>query len=62
MFGHISRSSGLAKTILNGTVLGKKEKIDRMRGGKTILRNGQRCTLVAELGQLKTELAGEGLL
>ena len=35
-FSHISRSSGLAKAILQGTVQGKKEKIDRRRGGKRI--------------------------
>ena len=34
-FGHVSRSSGLAKTILQGTLKGKKEA-DRRRGGKTI--------------------------
>ena len=38
-FGHVSRASGLAKTILQGTVNGKKEEeVDRRRGGKTILR------------------------
>ena len=34
-FGHISRSSGLAKTFLQGTVKEKIRKLDR-RGGKTI--------------------------
>ena len=32
-FGHVSRSSGLAKTILQGIVKGKRK---RGRGGKTI--------------------------
>ena len=36
-FGHISRSFGLARTILQGTVKGEKEgKVDRRKGGKTI--------------------------
>ena len=48
-FGHVLRSSVLAKTILQSTVEGKKEKVDR-RGGKIILRNGQRWTLLAQLG------------
>ena len=52
-FGHVSRSSGLAKTILHGTVKGKKEA-DRRRGGKTISKSGQEWTLPAQLGQLKT--------
>ena len=39
-YGHVSRSSGLAKTILQGTVKGRKEdKADRGRGGKTTLGN-----------------------
>ena len=34
-FGHISKSSGLPKTILQGTEKGKEEA-DIRRGGKTI--------------------------
>ena len=49
-FGHVSRSSGLAKTILQGTV---KEK--RIRGR-------QEWTLPAQLRQLKTGHDGKGLL
>ena len=49
-FGHVSRSSGLAKTILQGTV----KEADRRRGGKTISKSGQEWTLPAQLGQLKT--------
>ena len=56
-FGHVSRSSGLAKTILQGTVKGK-----RRRGGKTISKSGQEWTLPAQLGQLKTGQDGKGLL
>ena len=38
---HVSRSLGLAKTILQGTVKGEKDKADRGRGGKTTSGNGQ---------------------
>ena len=56
-------SSGSAKAILQGTVYKDKEqKEDRRRGGKTILKNGQEWTLPAQLGQLKTEQGGKGLL
>ena len=55
--GHVSRSSGLAKTILQATVKGK-----RKRGGKTILKSGHEWTLPAQLGQLKTGQDGKGLL
>ena len=42
-FGHVSRSSDLAKTILHGTVKGKRKKeADRRRGGKTISKSGQK--------------------
>ena len=54
-FFHISRSSGLAKTILKGTVKGKEEKVARRRDGKTKIRNGQGWTLLAQPG-------GKGLL
>ena len=61
-FGHISRSSGLAKTILQGTVKGKRKEANRRRGGKTISKSGQEWTLPAQLGQLKTGQDGKGLL
>ena len=52
-FDHVSRSSGLAKTILQGTVKEKEKEVDRRRGGKTISKSGQEWTLPAQLGQLK---------
>ena len=62
-FGHVSRSSGLAKTILQGTVKGKKEKeAHRRKGGRTISKSGQEWTLPAQLWQLKTGQDGKGLL
>ena len=39
-FGHVSRSSGLAKTVLQGKVKGIIKKVDRRRGGKTVIKNG----------------------
>ena len=59
-FCHVSRSSSLVKTILQGTVKGIEE-VDRRRGGKTILKIGQEWTLPAQLGQLKTRQGGTGL-
>ena len=40
-YGHVSRSSGLAKTILQGTVKGEEDEADKGRGGKTTSGNGQ---------------------
>ena len=57
-FGHVSRSSGLAKTILQGTVKG-----NRKRGRhKKRWESGQEWTLPAQLGQLKTGQDGKRLL
>ena len=39
--GHVSRSSDLAETILQGTVKGKRRRGDRRRVGKTIPKNGK---------------------
>ena len=58
----VSRSSGLAKTILQGTVKEKEERAERRRGGKTILKSGQEWTLSAQLGLLKTGQEAKGLL
>ena len=51
--GHVSRSSGLAKTILQGTVKGKKKRQTEEEVGRQyqrVDRNG----LPAQLGRLKT--------
>ena len=40
-YGHISRSYGMAKTILQGTVKGAKRREDRRRDGKITSRNGR---------------------
>ena len=60
-FGHVSRSSGLAKTILQGTVKGKRKRGRQKKSGKTISKRGQEWTLPAQLGQLKTDQNGKGL-
>ena len=53
-YGHVSRSSGLAKTVLLGTVKGEEDKADRGRGGKTTLENGQAWSLASPRGQWRT--------
>ena len=40
----------------------EKEEVDRRRGGKTVSKSEQGWTLPAQLGQLKTEQDGKGLL
>ena len=52
-YGHISRSSGLAKTILQGTVKGGR-KADKGRGGKTTSGNGQAWSSASPRGQWRT--------
>ena len=53
--GHVSMSSGLAKTILKGTVNGKKRRSGRQKKRwEDNTKNGQGWTLPAQLGQLKT--------
>ena len=61
-FGHVSRSSGLGKTILQGTVKEKEKDADRRRGGKTISKSGQEWALPAQLEQLKRGQNEKGLL
>ena len=56
--GHISRSSGLAKTILQGTVKGGRRQADRGRGGKTTSGNGQAWSSPSPSRQWKTEKSG----
>ena len=61
-FGQVSRSSGLAKTILQGgTVKGKRRGRQKKRWEDNI-KSGQERTLPAHLGQLKTGQDGMGLL
>ena len=55
-----SRSSGFAKAILQDTVNTKEGEVDRRRGGKTIIKSRQRCTLPADLEQLKQDRLKRG--
>ena len=53
-YGNVSRSSGLAKTILQGTVKGGKDKVDRGRGGKTTSGNEQAWSSPSPRGRWRT--------
>ena len=57
----VSRSSGLAKTIVQGTVKGGKYKADRGRGGKTS-GNGQAWSSAGPRGQWATGEKGRKLV
>ena len=50
------------KTILQGTVKGKRKRGKQKKRRKTISKNGQEWTLPAQPGQLKTGQDGKGLL
>ena len=51
-YGHVSRSSGLAKTILQGIVKGEEDKADKGGGEKTTSRNGQAWSLRSPKGMM----------
>ena len=53
-YGHVSRSLGLAKIILQGTVKGEEDKADKGRGGKTTLGNGQAWSSASPRRQWRT--------
>ena len=53
-YGHVSRSSGLAKTILQGTVKGGRRQGGKGRGGKTTSGNGQAWSSASPRGQWRT--------
>ena len=61
-YGHVSRSLGLAKTILQGTVKGEEDKADRGRGWKTTSGNGQAWSSASPRWQLRTGKNGENWL
>ena len=60
-YGHVSRLSGLAKTILQGTVKGGRRQ-GRGRGVKTTSGNGQAWSLRSPRGQWRTGKNGENWL
>ena len=55
-YGHVSRSSGLVKTILQGTVKGEGggDKTDRKRGWKTTSGKGEAWSSPSPRGQWRT--------
>ena len=57
-YGLVSRSSSLAKTILQGTMKGEEDKADRGRVGKTTSGNGQAWFSTSSRGQWRTEKNG----
>ena len=58
----MSRGLLVCKDNSIGQRIEKKEEVDMIgRGGKTLLKNGQGCTLQAKLWQLKTGQDGKGL-
>ena len=62
-YGHVSRSSDLAKTILQGTVKrGRRQGGDKGRGWKTTLGNGQAWSSASPRGQWRTGKNGENWL
>ena len=58
-YDHVSRSPGLAKTILQGTVKGGRDKADRGRGGKTTSGNGQAWSSASPREQWRKGKNGE---
>ena len=61
-FGHVSRSSGLAKTILQGIVKGKRKRGRQKKRWEDNIKEWTGMDLPAQLGQLKTGQDGKGLL
>ena len=61
-YGHVSRSSGLAKTILQGTVKGERGQGRQRRGGKTTPENEQAWSSPSPRGQWRTKKNGRNWL
>ena len=53
-YGHVSHSYGVARTILQGTVKGGKDKSHRGTGDKTTSGNGQAWSSAGPKGQWRT--------
>ena len=60
--GHVSRSSGIAKTILQGTVKGKSRRDGLNKKWKENIKELTGMDSPDQLGQLKTEQGEKGLL
>ena len=62
-FGHVSRSSGLAKTILQGTVEGKSRKgRQKRKKWEDNINEWRGMDFTSLISQLTTGLGGQGLL
>ena len=61
-YGHVSHSSDLAKTILQGTVKGRRRQGGQRRGWKTTSGNGQAWSSASPRGQWRTGKNGENWL
>ena len=61
-FGHVSRSSGLAVTILYGTLKGKRKRGRQKKRWEDNIKEWTGMDLLAQLGQLKTGQDGKELL
>ena len=61
-FGHVSRLSGLAKTILQGTVKGKRKRGRQKKRWEDNIKELTGMDLPAQIWQLKTGQDGKGLL
>ena len=57
-FGHVARSSGLAKTILQGTFKEEDEDADRGNDGKTTSKSGLALNGTSCYGKLRTVRSG----
>ena len=53
-YGHVSRTSGLAKTILRGTVKGGRRQGRERKRWKTTAGNGQACSSPSPRGHWRT--------
>ena len=61
-YGHVSRSSGLAKTILQGTMKGGRRQGGQRKSRKTASGNGQAWSWASPRGQWRTGKNGENWL
>ena len=61
-FGHVSRSSGLAKTILQGTVKGKRKRGRQKKRWEDNIKEWTGMDFDSSTRQLKTGQDGKGLL
>ena len=61
-FGHVTRSSGLCKKVLKGTVPGKRKREDKRKDGKITSKSGLVSTSTTVKEQPRTVRDGRRLL